>query len=225
MQFFIENGPVFSILRVQMVAGEVIRAEAGAMVSMSPTIELKAKPSGKGVWGTLGAMLGGERMFIMEFTAHQAGELVLAPAAPGDIVHVPLQGGSILAQAGAYLAGSSNLQLSVQGSFKAWIGGEGLFLSKISGKGDLFLSSYGAIYQKVLASGETYRVDTGHIVAFDSTVRYDVRKASRGLFSTIASGEWMVCEYTGPGRIWIQTRNVKDLAHLLIPYIPRKSSS
>jgi uncharacterized protein (TIGR00266 family) len=98
--------------------------------------------------------------------------------------------------------------------------GEGLFLSKISGTGDLFVSSFGAVYQKTLGSGELYRVDTGHIVAFDESVTYKIKKASKGLFSTLASGEGLVGEYLGPGRIWIQTRNVRALAQLLIPFLP-----
>lgn len=224
MKHAIELGPVFSILRIQMEAGEVIKAEAGAMVSMSPGIELKATTTGKGFFGAIGAMIGGEKLFASEFTAKQAGELVLAPGAPGDIAHITLNGGTLFTQAGAYLAGSSNLTISAQGSFKAMFSGEGLFLSKITGAGDLFVSSYGAMYTKTLQSGETYTIDSGHIVAFDESVTYRIRMASKGIFSTLASGEGLVCEYTGPGRIWIQTRNIRSLAQMLIPFLPKGNS-
>jgi len=220
MKHNIEFGPVFSILKIQMEAGEVIKAESGAMVSMSTGIELKATTTGKGFFGAIGAMVGGENLFASEFTANQAGEVVLAPSAPGDIVHIPISGGTIFAQAGSYLAGSQGLTITAQGSFRAMFSGEGLFLSKISGTGDLFVSSFGAVYQKTLGSGELYRVDTGHIVAFDESVTYKIKKASKGLFSTLASGEGLVGEYLGPGRIWIQTRNVRALAQLLIPFLP-----
>jgi len=220
MKHSIEFGPVFSILKIQMEAGEVIKAESGAMVSMSTGIELKATTTGKGFFGAIGAMVGGENLFASEFTANQAGEVVLAPSAPGDIVHIPISGGTIFAQAGSYLAGSRGLTITAQGSFRAMFSGEGLFLSKISGTGDLFVSSFGAVYQKTLGSGELYRVDTGHIVAFDESVTYKIKKASKGLFSTLASGEGLVGEYLGPGRIWIQTRNVRALAQLLIPFLP-----
>jgi uncharacterized protein (TIGR00266 family) len=220
MKHSIEFGPVFSILKIQMEAGEVIKAESGAMVSMSTGIELKATTTGKGFFGAIGAMVGGENLFASEFTANQAGEVVLAPSAPGDIVHIPISGGTIFAQAGSYLAGSQGLTITAQGSFRAMFSGEGLFLSKISGTGDLFVSSFGAVYQKTLGSGELYRVDTGHIVAFDESVTYKIKKASKGLFSTLASGEGLVGEYLGPGRIWIQTRNVRALAQLLIPFLP-----
>lgn len=221
MKHTIEFGPVFSIIKLQMEAGEKIKAEAGAMVSMSPSIELKTTTTGKGFFGAIGAMVGGESLFSSEFTANDSGELVLAPSAPGDIVHIPMNGGTILAQGGAYLAGSKDLTITAQGSFKAMFSGEGLFLSKITGQGDLFVSSYGAVYTKTLAQGELYRVDTGHIVAFDETVTYKLKKAAKGIFSSLASGEGLVGEYSGPGRIWIQTRNIRSLAQLLMPFLPK----
>lgn len=223
MEFTIANGPVFTTLTVQMARGEKLKGEAGAMISMSPSIELQAKSSGKGFLGTIAAAVGGESLFGSLFTAHEAGELVLAPAVPGDIIHLTLRGETILAQGGAYLAGAENLELSTQGSLKAMVSGEGLFLSKISGSGDLFLNSYGAIYIKELRPGETYIVDCGHIVAFESSVNYKLKKAAKGIFSTLASGEGLVGEYSGPGKLWIQTRNLKAFAGLLSPLISRQS--
>lgn len=216
MEFRIDNQPVFTTLTLNLAPGESFRAEAGAMVSMSPTIELKAQASGKGLMGTLKAAVGGEALFGSLYTATEGpGELVIAPSTPGDILKFDLSGQTILAQGGAYLAGDPGLTLSTQGSLKAMISGEGLFLSKISGNGTVFLNSYGAIYEKQLAPGEEYIVDTGHIVAFEETVTYKVKKAAKGIFSTLASGEGLVCRYTGPGKIWMQTRNLSSLAQVL----------
>lgn len=92
MEFKIEHAPVFTTLTVKMAAGEQIKAEAGAMVSMSPSIDLQAKASGKGLLGTIAAAVGGEALFGSLFTARQAGELVLAPSVPGDVVHLKLKG-------------------------------------------------------------------------------------------------------------------------------------
>ena len=219
MDFKIEGGPVFTILRIAMQANEAIKAEAGAMVAMSPSIELQAKTTGKGLLGALGAMVGGESLFSSVYTAKAPGELLITPATPGDIAHVKLSGQTIMAQAGAYLAGSVDLTISAQGSLKALIGGEGLFLSKITGAGDLFLGSYGAILMKELQAGESYIVDTGHMVAWEGQVQYKLRKAAKGLFSTLASGEGLVGEYQGPGKIWLQTRNLSALAGVLAPLI------
>ncbi len=222
MEFIIENRPVFTSLKIKMKTGETFRTEAGAMVSMSPSIQIQAKASGKGIFGTIKAAIGGESLFASLYTASADGELVLAPAAPGDIIELDLSNQTILAQSGAYLAGSPDLDLSTQGSFKAMIGGEGLFLSKISGTGKLFLNSYGSVFVKELSAGETYKVDSGHIVAFESSVQYKLAMAAKGIFSTVASGEGLVTEYTGPGKIWIQTRNMSALASIIAKLIPSK---
>jgi uncharacterized protein (TIGR00266 family) len=221
MQFSIDHSPVFTTLKIDMQQGESFKAEAGAMVSKSPTIEIKATGSGKGLLGSLKAAVGGEALFASIYTAERGpGELVLAPTLPGDIIRFDLQG-TILAQGGAYLAGSPELDISTKGSFKAMFAGEGLFLSKISGNGILFLNSYGAIYDRELAPGEKYVVDTGHIVAFQESVNYSLHKAAKGIFSTLASGEGLVCEYTGPGKIWIQTRNLSALGAIMAKFVTK----
>lgn len=223
MEYQISNGPVFTTLSVKMNRGDRIKAEAGAMVAMSPTIDLQAKASGKGLLGTLAAAVGGEALFGSLFTALDQGELLLAPSVPGDILRLRLDGQTVLAQGGAYLAGSDGLELSTQGSLRAMISGEGLFLSKISGTGDLFLTAYGSIIERTLAPDEVYIVDCGHIVAFEASVSYQLRAAARGLFSTLASGEGLVAEYRGPGKLWIQTRNIRALAGILSPLLQRHS--
>lgn len=220
MEYRIEHRPVFTILRINLKQGEQFRAEAGAMVSMTPTLTLQAKTAGKGFMGSIKAAVGGESFFATLFTAEKGdGELVLAPSLLGDVLKMELSGNTIYAEGGAYLAGSTGLELSTKGSLKAMISGEGLFLQKISGRGIVFLNSYGAVYEKVLAPGETYIVDTNHIVAFEETVQYKIRKAAKGLFSTLASGEGLVCEYTGPGKLWVQTRALSALAQSLSRYL------
>lgn len=225
MDYQIENGPVFTTLRIKMASGESFRAESGAMIAMSPTIGLEAKTTGKGFFGALKSVVGGESLFASLYTAAGgAGELVLAPSAPGDIIRFDLAGQTIFAQGGAYLAGSPELELAAQGSLKGMLSGEGLFLQKISGNGTVFLSSYGAIIEKKLAAGESYIVDTGHIVAFEASVQYQIKKAAKGILSSVASGEGAVCEYQGPGSIWIQTRNLPALAQLLEPLLPKQTN-
>ena len=224
MKYVIENGPVFSTLRLALSKGESFKAESGAMISMTSSMELKAQTTGKGVFGAIGAAIGGESLFASMFTATEDNsELILAPTVPGDIIPFEMKGNTLFAQGGSWLAGSPELELTTQGSLKALFSGEGLFLQKISGTGVAFLNSYGAIIRKDLSAGETYRVDTGHIVAFEQTVTYKIRKASKGLFATLASGEGLVCEYSGPGAIWIQTRNVPALAHAISPFLPKKN--
>ncbi len=222
MDYKIEHRPVFTIIRINLKQGEQFRAEAGAMVSMSPTLKLQAKGAGKGVFGTLKAAVGGESLFATLFTAETGdGELVLAPSVLGDVLKMELTGNTIYAEGGAYLAGSPGLDLSTKGSLKAMISGEGLFLQKISGTGIVFLNSFGAVFEKTLAPGEVYIVDTNHIVAFEETIQYKIKKAAKGLFSTLASGEGLVCEYTGPGKMWVQTRALSSLAAAIGRFLTR----
>ncbi len=221
MNFTIEHQPVYSALRISMDQGERFRAEPGAMLSMSATIELNTTTSGKGLFGTLKAAVGGESVFSSIYEAKNGpGELVLAPSAPGDILRLDLNNETILAQSGAYLAGDVGLTLGMQGSLKALVSGEGLFLSKITGTGVVFLNSFGAIYQRTLSAGEPYVVDSGHMVAFTDGMQYSIKTASKGLFSSLASGEGLVCLFVGPGTVWIQTRNIRAFAGLLAPFMP-----
>ena len=223
MDYQINHAPVFTSLTVQLQSGEVFKGESGAMVSMSPTVEIQSRKQGKGLGGMFKAAVGGEGLFASEFTAAGGpGEVVLAPPVPGDIIDFDLTGNSILAQSGAYLAGSDTLELSTQGSLKAMVSGEGLFLQKISGTGKVFLSSYGAVFVKELAPGEHYILDTGHLVAYEESASYTIRTAAKGLFSTLVSGEGLVCDFTGPGKVWVQTRNLKGFASLLARLMPKQ---
>lgn len=224
MQYTIENQPVFTTVRVNLSAGEAIRAEAGAMISMSTNIDLKSKTQGKGVVGMLKSAVGGEGLFVSEFTAQNSdGEVLLAPPTPGDVLAIELSGNTVYAQNGAYIGGSIDLELGTKGSLKAMISGEGLFLQSVKGNGTVFFSAYGALIEKNLAQGESYIVDTGHMVAFEETVTYTLRKAAKGLLSTVISGEGLVAEFKGPGKIWIQNRNLKGFAGLIAKLTSKKS--
>jgi uncharacterized protein (TIGR00266 family) len=222
----------FSLAVVTLERGESIMAESGAMISMSPTIKLEAQMSGGGVFGALKSAVGGESLFRTTFTAESGpGEVTLAPSALGDILAVPLSGSRFFVQPGSYLAGDPRLNIGVQGSIRGMLSGEGLFLLTVDGSGLLLLSSFGAIHEKHLSPGEEYIVDTGHIVAFESSVQYQLEKATgktegiggflKGIVKSALSGEGFVCRYRGPGRIYIQTRQFPGFARQLIPFLPK----
>ncbi len=214
--------PSYSLLKMKLAQGERISAEAGAMVSMSSGIGMETSAKG-GVFGALKRkVLGGESFFINTFRAEEAGEVTFAPSLPGDIFGLELGGQVLYAQSGAYIASSPEIQVDTKwGGAKTFFSKEGLFLLKISGAGMVFLSSYGAIHEVELAAGQRYIVDTGHMVAFDSNVGYSVRTAG-GLKSTLFSGEGLVCELTGPGKIMIQSRSTDAFLSWLIPRIPKR---
>ncbi len=126
-------------------------------------------------------------------------------------------------QSGSYLASENGIELSTKLSAKAFKAGEGVSMLEAAGSGKLLVSSYGAIYEKTLAAGEKYIVDSTHLVAFDGTM--DVRAQAVGGFkSTMLSGEGLVVELTGPGRIYLQTRSPQALISWIIPQVPSKSS-
>lgn len=214
--------PAYSLLKINLSGGETVQAEAGAMVSMSGGIEIETKMKG-GLFGALKrSMLGGESFFLNTFRAQQEGEILFAPSLPGDIAIIEMQNQTFYAQSGAYIASSPELEIDTKwGGAKTFFSREGLFLLKIVGSGTLYLSSYGAIHEIELRDGETYRVDTGHMVAFAQGVDYRVTKVG-GLKSTLFSGEGLVCELTGPGKIFIQSRSADAFLSWLIPQLPKR---
>ncbi len=223
MQSNIMYQPSFSLLQLIMEEGESVLAEAGAMVSMTPNVQMQTQARGGILGGLKRAVLGGESFFINTFecTGGQ-GEMTLAPSLPGDMIHVPMSGGTLFVQSGSYVAGSAGINVDTQwGGAKTFFSKEGLFLLKCEGAGDLYLSSYGAVHAVQLVQGQSYIVDTGHMVAFESTVQYNV-KAVGGMKETFLSGEGLVCHLTGPGRIYLQTRSMEAFLKFLIPRLPNK---
>ena len=221
----IEHQGAFALALVQLQPEQAIAAEAGAMVSMSANVDLHSEMKG-GVFGALKRAVGGESAFVSTFTARGgAGELTLAPGGPGDIAAIEMSNQEFFVQSSSYLAGDAGLVIDTKwGGAKSFFGGEGLFVLKVQGTGLLLLSSFGAIHRKRLAPGERYVVDTGHLVAWEGAMQYSLRKAASGWVRSLVSGEGIVSEFTGPGELLIQTRNLSALASLLRPFFPSSSS-
>jgi uncharacterized protein (TIGR00266 family) len=134
-----------------------------------------------------------------------------------------MTGSALMVQSGSYLASESSIDLNSKISLKAFKAGEGVSMLEASGSGKLLVSSYGAIFERTLVPNEKYIVDTTHLVAFDSNMGIQT-KAVGGLKSTFLSGEGLVVELSGPGRIYIQTRSPKALIDWIIPQVPQKSN-
>lgn len=223
MKYQLLYQPSFSLAVIQLDANEEIQAEGGAMVSMSPNVSLQTEMKG-GFLGALGrSVLGGESFFTSRFRSDGGpGEVTMAPNLPGDITVLELQGQTMYLKSGAYLCGGPQLTIdSKWGGSRGFFGGGGLFLLKVQGFGPLFFNTYGALHWKQLAPGERYVVDTGHVVAFSDGMGFQVKKAAQGWMSTILSGEGLVCEFTGPGIIYLQTRSEDAFVSWLIPKLPK----
>ena len=213
--------PSFALAVVRLAAEQSIQAEAGAMVSMSANVDLQSQMKG-GLMGALKPGAGGESAFVSTFTARGGpGEVTFAPGGPGDIAALEMSGQNFFVQSSSYLAGDTGLTVDTRwGGAKSFFGGEGLFVLQVSGSGVLLLSSFGAIHRKQLQPGERYVVDTGHLVAWEGTTQYTLRKATAGIFRSFVSGEGVVAEFVGPGEILIQTRNLQAFAGMLKPFFP-----
>jgi len=216
--------PSFSLAVVQLQAEQSIQAEAGAMVSMSANVELQSQMKG-GLFEAFKRAAGGESAFVSTFTARGGpGEVTFAPGTPGDIAAIELGGQSFFVQSSSYLAGDRTLAVDTRwGGARSFFSGEGLFVLMVQGRGLLLVSSFGAIHRKKLGPGERYIVDTGHLVAWEGTTQYTLRKAATGFFRSMMSGEGIVAEFQGPGELLIQTRNLAALAGLLKPFFPSQS--
>ncbi len=154
-------------------------------------VELKTEMKGGLLGGLKKSLLGGESFFVNRFVSRGNGVLGLAPTYQGDIIHIPLNG-KIFAQSGAFLASSDGIEVDTKwGGGRTFFSGEGLFLLKIEGKGDLFLSSFGSI-EELEVDGHL-RVDTGHIVAFEPTLDFRVSKVGglRPQFSAEKGWLWI----------------------------------
>ena len=222
----IEHQGAFALAVIKLGAEQAISAEAGAMVSMSANVDLESNLKG-GVFGALKRAVGGESAFVSTFTSRGGpGEVTLAPGAPGDIAGIEMSNQAFMVQSSSYLAGDTSLTVDTKfGGAKSFFGGEGLFVLNVSGTGLLLVSSFGSIHRKVLRPGERYVIDTGHLVAWEGPMQYNLRKAASGFFKSFLSGEGMVAEFSGPGEVLIQTRNLAAFAGLLKPFFPSQGGS
>jgi len=222
MQCEIKYSPAYALAICRLTQGEQLKAEAGAMVSMTPDVTMDTSTQGGIMKGLKRSVLGGESFFMNTFTANAPqSEITFAPALPGDVVHWPLAGQTVYLQSGSYIASGLGIEVdSSWGGSKTFFSREGLFILKCTGTGDLLVSSYGAIHAMDLAAGQTYVVDTGHMVGWSEGVTYEVSKASAGWKSTLLGGEGLVCRLTGPGRIYLQTRSPDAFVSWLTPQLP-----
>ena len=214
----------FPMVRVDLAAGEIVKAESGAMVAASPTIDVESKMEG----GFLGAlsrkMLTGEKFFFQTLRASRgAGEVLLAPTVPGDILILELDGvNEYMVQKDGFLAGVEGVKIEsrMQSLSRGLLGGEGFFILKISGQGQLILNSFGAIHKIELRPEEEYIIDNSHLVAWTATTTYTIEKASAGWIASFTSGEGLVCRFRGPGVVYIQSRNPGGFGAWIRQFIP-----
>ena len=223
MKHEIVGGASFPLVKIWLEKGESIKAESGAMLSMTGGLELTGKMDG-GFGKALARMFTGESFFLQNITAVEAaGVAHLATPAPGEIVETTLEKSKALTvQKNGFLAATPGVEVSAkaQSITRGLLSGEGFFVVKLTGSGTVFLSAYGAIYPMDLAPGERVLINNGHLVAWESDMKYEITKAAASWFSALTSGAGFGCTFTGPGRVWVQTRNPYAFGVWAYPYLP-----
>jgi uncharacterized protein (TIGR00266 family) len=223
MEIAIRHAPSFAVARCGLGGGEVVRAESGAMMATSDGVVIEAGMQGGLMKSLRRGVLGGESFFVTTYTAPPAGGWVdVAANLPGDMAVVEVAATPFLIQRGSFIASESGVEIDTKwGGFKSLVGGEGGFLIRAAGQGSVVLSCYGALDRVRLAEGETMVVDSGHMVAFDESVSFDLRRAAGGkTITSLKSGEGFVFDFRGPGEVMVQSRNPSALIQWLTMVLP-----
>ena len=210
MNVEILHQPDSAIARVTLESGEELVAEAGCMIAMSGYINASTtlrQGKGGGILGGLKRLVAGESLFLSVFRSPKAGgEVFLAPKFMGDILLYQVTAIGLVVQSTSYLASENNvdIELGFQG-LKSIFSGESVFWLNVTGNGGVILSSFGAIYE-IDVDGE-YIVDTGHIVAFEKSLNFEITKAGSSWLGAFLGGEGLVCRFKGQGKIYCQSHN------------------
>ena len=231
MNIEIKYRPAYALAIVTLDRDEVVVAEGGAMVSMDShlTMTTTAAKKEQGVMGALFSglkrMVAGESFFQNRFTAANApGTVTFAPAHVGDIAVTELDGTTGLTlQSKAYLCSGPDVNVDAKwAGAKGFLAGEGMIMLKATGKGPIAFNTFGAI--KIVDVTDSFIVDTGHVVAFQDTLKFTTRRFGSGIWSFLAGGEGLVCEFKGTGRLWLQTRNPVAFGMAVGPKLPMREN-
>jgi uncharacterized protein (TIGR00266 family) len=221
MDVTVRHAPSFAVARCALAGGETVSAESGAMMATSAGVEIESSMRG-GLKGALKRqVLGGESLFVSAYTAPAGGGWVdVAARLPGDVLVLPIDGAVNIGR-GGWLASSEGIEIdSKWGGLKNLAGGEGGFLVRAAGHGTVVIAAYGAIDLVELGEGESFVLDSGHMVAYEDGLRVSLRKVAKGLVQTLKSGEGFVFEFGGPGRVWTQSRNPSEFVGWMSAELP-----
>jgi uncharacterized protein (TIGR00266 family) len=225
------SGTSIQMVEIELDPNETVIAEAGAMLYMEPGIDFETKMGDgsnpkAGLFDKLlqagSRLITGESLFMTHFTHRGQGKSRIGFAAPypGTIIPVDLatmHGGELIAQKDAFLCAALGTQVSVTFNKKlgsGFFGGEGFILERLQGDGMAFIHACGHLIEREL-HGETLRVDTGCIVAFENTISYDIQRAG-SLKSMVFGGEGLfLATLSGYGKVWLQSMPISKLVSAL----------
>ncbi len=229
MQTQIRHNPSFAVARLLLAPNEPVRIESGAMMAHSPTVQLSSNTGGGVMAGLKRSLLSGESFSVTTATAGpQGGFIDVASVLPGDVISLDLSPERpFYVTRGCWLANSAGTEVTPKWGGRANLfGGEGGFGLQASGQGQVILSVYGALDIMELRQGEQVTIDTGHVVAYDLGMSFQLRRAVQGkTFQSLKSGEGFVFDFTGPGRLYLQSRNPDAFQAWVRALAPSESAS
>ena len=220
------KGGAFPIVECQLKSGEKMITEKGSMVWMTSNMEMDTK--GGGVGKMFSKVVSGESMFQNIYTAKGDGMITFGSSFPGKILAVEVgYGREMIVQKSAFLAAEEGVELSIHFNKKVstgFFGGEGFIMQKLSGKGTAFVEIDGELMEYDLAAGEQLVVDTGYLAGIEGSVSMDIQTV-KGVKNKLLGGEgFFNTVLTGPGKVWLQTMPISNVANAIRPYIPTSSN-
>ncbi len=220
------KGTMLPSVDVYLDAGESVYTESGGMAWMKGDIEMKTSTRG-GLLAGLGRSLAGESLFMTTYACKSGtGMVTFTPEAPGRIMVFELEAGqSLICQKDAFMTAQETVKLEMHFRKRlgaGLFGGEGFILQKVTGPGVVFLEISGDVREYALEAGEVIKVDPGHIALYEPSVDYDI-SAVRGLKNVLFAGEGLfLATLKGPGKVWLQSMPISNLAAKIRKYIPSK---
>lgn len=221
MKYEIKGG-AFPVVVCELTDGERMITEKGSMVWMTPNMEMET--TGGGIGKMFSKAFSGESMFQNIYTARGAGMITFGSSFPGKIL--PLQiapGREMIVQKNAFLASEAGVELSIHFNKKlgaGFFGGEGFIMQRLSGSGMAFIEIDGELVEYDLAPGQKMIIDTGNVAGFEPTVDIQIQQVP-GLKNKFLGGEGLFnTTLTGPGKIWLQTMPISNVAMAIRPFIP-----
>lgn len=220
MQVNLLYRPSQTVAQCWIGAGESVMGESGAMIGMTPNVQMQTQSGG--IMKGLGRMLlGGESFFRNTFTAvGSTGEVLFAPPLCGDVTVIDVGNTPWCVSNSGYIASAPTVDVSPRLDFGGFFSGSGLFVLSATGRGPLILGSYGAL-EAVQIDG-TFLVDTGHIAAWEGSLQYELVKSGSGWISSFLSGEGFACRFRGRGTLWLQTRNPTEFGKSVGRLLPAR---
>lgn len=221
MRYEIKGGS-FPVVICHLDSGERMMTEKGSMVWMSPNMKMETR--GGGLGKMFSKAFSGESMFQNIYTAQGDGMIAFGSSFPGQIKAVSIgPGQEMILQKSAFLASEAGVELSIHFSKRlgaGFFGGEGFIMQRLSGQGTAFVEIDGELVEYELKAGQQIVVDTGNVAGFEAGVQMNIQQVP-GLKNKLLGGEGLFnTVLTGPGRVWLQTMPISNVASALLPFIP-----